>query len=191
MPEVYFCEVHPETRLICPRCVAKRGGMATAKKYGTKQLAKWGTGGRPHPEKDKVQASGCLGKINVDPARRDRIIIPRVLAFPLVMKTPQKIPLVELGPFLERLIQEQYREDEFGGLRCRRCDLPVRWATSHFSVHTMDTGSGCAGPGTVTTRPLPYCLQCEGEPPERDCLGCVHVPWRPRHPDLIITAGRA
>lgn len=34
----------PQTKLICPRCVARQGGKATAKKYG-KQLAKWGRKG--------------------------------------------------------------------------------------------------------------------------------------------------
>jgi hypothetical protein len=42
------CRKHPETVLVCPRCIARRGGRATAKKYGTKQLASWGrAGGRP------------------------------------------------------------------------------------------------------------------------------------------------
>lgn len=102
------------------------------------------------------------------------------------MRVPQKIPLVELRAVLEQGIQEQFREDEFGGLRCRRCDLPVRFATAHLSIHnmTLDNG-GCAGPGMVTTRPLPYCAQCEGEPPERDCVGCVHVEWRARRADQI------
>lgn len=103
------------------------------------------------------------------------------------MKAPHKIALESLGPFLERLIQDQYREDQFGGLCCRSCGLPVRWATSYLSIHYHEL---CAGPATVTTRPLPYCVQCEGEPAERDTLGCVHVEWKPRRADAIIT-GRA
>jgi len=42
------CPKHPETRLVCPLCIARKGGVATARKYGTKQLADWGrSGGRP------------------------------------------------------------------------------------------------------------------------------------------------
>lgn len=102
------------------------------------------------------------------------------------MKAPRGISLEDLGAVLTQAIAERYLEDEFGGLRCRGCDLPVRWATWHFSVHNL----GCAGPGIVTTRPLPYCLVCEGEPAERDVYGCVHVHWKPRT-DFAISSGGA
>ena len=52
-PKVH-CHIHPKTILVCPRCIAKKGGIATAKKYGTKQLASWGSsGGRPTKKKAK------------------------------------------------------------------------------------------------------------------------------------------
>ena len=41
----HYCPVHPQTVLICPRCIAGAGGKATAKKYGTKQLSDWGRRG--------------------------------------------------------------------------------------------------------------------------------------------------
>jgi hypothetical protein len=48
----YYCHIHPLTILVCPRCIAKKGGIATAKRYGTKQLASWGaSGGRPTKKK--------------------------------------------------------------------------------------------------------------------------------------------
>jgi hypothetical protein len=41
------CSKHPETRMICPRCIAARGGKATTRKHKAK-LSKWGkSGGRP------------------------------------------------------------------------------------------------------------------------------------------------
>ena len=55
-PEVY-CHIHPLTVMVCPRCIAKKGGQATAKKYGTKQLASWGReGGRPKKKGKKKAA---------------------------------------------------------------------------------------------------------------------------------------
>ena len=42
------CPTHPETRLLCPRCIAGKGGARTAEKYGHDVLARWGrSGGRP------------------------------------------------------------------------------------------------------------------------------------------------
>ena len=104
------------------------------------------------------------------------------------MKTPEKVPLLELRDVLEQQIQMRYAEDPFGGLRCRRCGLPVHCTTAHFSLHFME--NPCAGPGTVTTRPLPYCRECEGEPRERDAYGCAHLEWQPGEPAVSI-AGRS
>ena len=51
-----YCQDHPETLLVCPACIAKEGGLATAKKYGTKQLQAWGRkGGRPRKKKKAKQ----------------------------------------------------------------------------------------------------------------------------------------
>jgi hypothetical protein len=53
-PEEVYCHIHPLTILVCPACIAKRGGIATAKKYGTKQLSEWGrAGGRPAKARKK------------------------------------------------------------------------------------------------------------------------------------------
>jgi hypothetical protein len=55
--EVY-CHIHPLTVMVCPRCIAKKGGKATAKKYGTQQLAAWGrAGGRPKKKAKKKKAA--------------------------------------------------------------------------------------------------------------------------------------
>lgn len=88
------------------------------------------------------------------------------------MKAPQRIPLAELNDWFVEEIERHYKRDKFNGFRCRLCDLPVRWATANLSIH-FDGFPDCAGPGTVVTRPLPYCFQCEEVP---DGAGCVHTP---------------
>jgi hypothetical protein len=46
--------------MVCPRCIAKKGGQATAKKYGTKQLASWGRkGGRPNKKGKLTKAKAA------------------------------------------------------------------------------------------------------------------------------------
>ena len=46
VPEVY-CAVHPLTRMICPRCIASKGGRKTTTAYAN-SLSTWGKqGGRP------------------------------------------------------------------------------------------------------------------------------------------------
>jgi hypothetical protein len=50
-----YCLIHPLTLKVCPRCIAAKGGKATARKYGTEQLKAWGrAGGRPHGKKPKA-----------------------------------------------------------------------------------------------------------------------------------------
>jgi len=52
MEEEVYCKIHPLTVLVCPRCIAGKGGSTTAKKYTHEQLAKWGrSGGRPKKRK--------------------------------------------------------------------------------------------------------------------------------------------
>lgn len=51
-----FCPEHPETPMICPRCIARKGGASTAKKYGTLQLAAWGSAGGRRRKKAKKKA---------------------------------------------------------------------------------------------------------------------------------------
>ena len=47
VPKETYCAMHPMTRLICPRCIGKKGGKATTRKY-RKNLSRWGRkGGRP------------------------------------------------------------------------------------------------------------------------------------------------
>ena len=42
-----FCELHPETELVCLKCVQAKGGKTTAERHGDK-LGRWGAmGGRP------------------------------------------------------------------------------------------------------------------------------------------------
>jgi hypothetical protein len=42
-----YCQLHPLTRMICPRCVGKKGGQAATSKH-KKKLSQWGKkGGRP------------------------------------------------------------------------------------------------------------------------------------------------
>jgi len=56
-PREVCCPIHPLTVLICPRCIAQKGGAATARKYGTAQLAAWGrAGGRPKKKAKKAKA---------------------------------------------------------------------------------------------------------------------------------------
>jgi hypothetical protein len=51
--EVY-CHIHPLTVLICPRCIAAKGGKTTARKHTHAQLAAWGrAGGRPKKKMKK------------------------------------------------------------------------------------------------------------------------------------------
>ena len=55
VPEVY-CAVHPLTRMICPRCIASKGGRKTTTAYAN-SLSKWGKqGGRPVSKKPKTKA---------------------------------------------------------------------------------------------------------------------------------------
>ena len=52
------CHVHPLTRLVCPRCIAAKGGNATASKYTHEELARWGRkGGRPKTRRRKKKNS--------------------------------------------------------------------------------------------------------------------------------------
>ena len=42
-----YCPLHPLTKMICPRCIGKKGGKTTARKY-PKKFSRWGKkGGRP------------------------------------------------------------------------------------------------------------------------------------------------
>jgi hypothetical protein len=42
------CPVHPKTRMVCPRCIARKGGNTTARRHTHEQLSAWGArGGRP------------------------------------------------------------------------------------------------------------------------------------------------
>jgi hypothetical protein len=52
MVQEVYCVEHPLTRLVCPRCIAAKGGKTTVAKYGREQAAKWGAkGGRPRKRK--------------------------------------------------------------------------------------------------------------------------------------------
>jgi hypothetical protein len=52
--QVVFCNIHLGTKLVCPRCIAAKGGTNTAKKYGSDQLSRWGAkGGRPKKKKSR------------------------------------------------------------------------------------------------------------------------------------------
>jgi hypothetical protein len=39
------CDKHPETKLICPKCIASKGGKRTAKRHKGEHAA-WGKKGR-------------------------------------------------------------------------------------------------------------------------------------------------
>lgn len=42
------CSIHPETELVCLKCVAAKGGSTTAAIHGNEQMREWGKlGGRP------------------------------------------------------------------------------------------------------------------------------------------------
>jgi hypothetical protein len=48
------CLTHPDTTLICPKCIAREGGLKTAATYTRDQKAQWGKlGGRPRKLKPK------------------------------------------------------------------------------------------------------------------------------------------
>jgi hypothetical protein len=56
--EEICCPIHPLTLLVCPRCIASKGGAATAIKYTHEQLARWGRkGGRPRKKARKRKAA--------------------------------------------------------------------------------------------------------------------------------------
>jgi hypothetical protein len=64
MASKVLCHKHPETALVCPKCVASLGGKAMVKKYSKAQMREWGKrGGRPR----KMQQSGIEG---ITPYRR-------------------------------------------------------------------------------------------------------------------------
>jgi DNA replication protein DnaC len=42
--EVY-CEIHPLTVLVCPRCIAAEGGKTTARRHTHEELSRWGRAG--------------------------------------------------------------------------------------------------------------------------------------------------
>jgi len=47
VPKETYCPLHPLTRMICPRCIGKKGGKVTIRKH-KKKLSQWGKkGGRP------------------------------------------------------------------------------------------------------------------------------------------------
>ena len=63
MEDQPHCRIHPDTILICPRCIAGRGGKATAKKYGSDQLSRWGqSGGRPKKKKKSSRQPSAAGR---------------------------------------------------------------------------------------------------------------------------------
>jgi hypothetical protein len=42
------CVIHPATKMVCPRCIAAKGGRATARTHSHAELAAYGRmGGRP------------------------------------------------------------------------------------------------------------------------------------------------
>lgn len=48
MKKAERCAIHTDTKLVCPKCMATKGGAATAAKHGNKQMQDWGKlGGRP------------------------------------------------------------------------------------------------------------------------------------------------
>ena len=50
----FYCDIHPLTLLICPRCIGPKGGKATARNHSHAQLAAWGRmGGRPKKKSKK------------------------------------------------------------------------------------------------------------------------------------------
>lgn len=64
-PEVY-CHRHPLTRMVCPRCIAAKGGRKTTAAYAS-SLSDWGKlGGRPFGKRKKK------AKIKKGPARKRR-----------------------------------------------------------------------------------------------------------------------
>jgi hypothetical protein len=59
---------------------------------------------------------------------------------------------------LQHRLEEQsncFIEDAFGGLRCRRCNLPATYHTLHLSVFVNGRPIGM-----TTTRYLPMCVMC-------------------------------
>ncbi len=57
MSQEVYCEDHPLTRMVCPRCIAAKGGKTTAKRHSHKELSGWGSmGGRPR-KKARVKKS--------------------------------------------------------------------------------------------------------------------------------------
>ena len=47
-----YCDIHPLTLLVCPRCIAAKGGKTTAARHTHAELSKWGRmGGRPRKKK--------------------------------------------------------------------------------------------------------------------------------------------
>ncbi len=47
------CAVHTDTELVCPKCLAAKGGATTVAKHGNEQMRDWGKlGGRPKAKKD-------------------------------------------------------------------------------------------------------------------------------------------
>jgi len=52
---ISHCPKHPKTRMVCPRCIAAKGGKATHAKHREEQAA-WGRrGGRPRKKPQSVE----------------------------------------------------------------------------------------------------------------------------------------
>jgi hypothetical protein len=51
-PQEICCAIHGITKLICPRCIAAKGGRKTARTHSHEQLSAYGRlGGRPKKKK--------------------------------------------------------------------------------------------------------------------------------------------
>ena len=56
------CSKHPDTELVCPKCVGGSGGKTTAKRYSKAEMTEWGRrGGRPRKVKEDVKQEAATG----------------------------------------------------------------------------------------------------------------------------------
>jgi hypothetical protein len=62
----------------------------------------------------------------------------------------------------------------YRGGRCFKCEGEITFATAYLSIHSIEFGEICAGPGRVVVASIPYCKTCEGVPDDR---GCLHMPF--------------
>ncbi len=90
------------------------------------------------------------------------------------MKTPSRITPEEYVHAIVSWVAANATMTD-AGLMCNRCGEQVTVVPIAFSIHLIEFGDACSGPGEVQHHLVPFCERCEALPEPN---GCLHVPWR-------------